>query len=539
MILNFWSFLFTSFFNCTIFFFLYILVLLSNYYVFFFDFPSRFLTLDFFVNNGYLFWTNSSYLYLFIFTMLYILNTFIYRDTNMWFIKIINITVVILLLIGLLNYWNLNSNLLINNNFNANINTLLTNSINKYHPLFFYSSSLIVLLYIFYFFVSYNIINTSLFNWLYFFKSTSLYFLIILFGTLYLGSWWALQEGSWGGWWNWDPSEVFGLVIVLFFLLFIHCLCSESLWCYSQLMKVIVYSYLVLYFFIQLNFNLVSHNFGTRVDWFITSDIWYYFYLLLSLIIIFFFFNNVIFYFKNFIFFDKTTRLNTLLNKTLINFLIIIVFLFQIVLSFSFLLNDFIWKLFSVNTFNNLFFININFLIYSLLSFLFLLTYSLDLRILLLLVYVFIDSINIFFLITTLIVFNPLFSSFRFTHLLIILFIQISYISNLNFLSIYNSNLYYEFFISLNNSMIETFMIKSYDSTHLELISNLYTFELTTCSNQSFLSVINNYVLVQNLYVSFYIFSNMISILEFSTPNLNLIFISLILFFYSIIFKKY
>ena len=163
----------------------------------------------------------------------------------------------------------------------------------------------------------------------------------------------------------------------------------------------------------------------------------------------------------------------------------------------------------------------------------------LDLRVLFLLVYIFTDSISIFFLITTLIIVNPLFSSFRFIHLLIILFIQISYISNLNFFSIYNSNLYYEFFISLNNSMIETFMIKNFDSTHQELISNLYTFEFTTCSNQSFLSIINSHVLVQNLYVSFYIFNNIISILEFSTPNLNLIFIFLLLFFYSILFKKY
>ena len=539
MILNFWSYLFTLCFNYAIFFFLYVLMLLSNHYVLFFDFMSRCLTLDFFINNGYLFWTNSSYLFLFIFIMLYILNVLNYQDINIWFWKILNLAIIILLLIGVLNYWNLNSNLFVNNNFNSNVNTLLTNSINKYHPLFFYSSSLIVLIYICYFFLSYNIITINFFNWLRMFKLTSLYFLIILFGTLYLGSWWALQEGSWGGWWNWDPSEVFGLVIVLFFLFFIHHTYTESLWCFSQFMKVIVYNYLFLYFFIQLNFNLVSHNFGTRVDWFITSDIWYYFYLLLSLLIIFLFFNNAGFYFKNFIFFDKSLKSNILLTKLLLNFLIIIVFLCQIILSFSFLINDFIWKLFGVNAFNNLFFININFLIYILLIFLFILTYSLDVKILFLIVYIFNDNISIFFLLTLLIIINPLFSSFRFVHLLIILFIQISYISNLNFLSIYNSNFYYEFFISLNNSMIETFMIKNFDSTHLELISNLYTFELTTCSNQSFLSNISNYALVQNLYVSFYLFNNMISILEFSTPNLNLLFLSLFLFFYSIIFKKY
>jgi cytochrome c biogenesis factor len=31
----------------------------------------------------------------------------------------------------------------------------------------------------------------------------AIYFLSILLLGLILGGWWAYQEGSWGGWWNW------------------------------------------------------------------------------------------------------------------------------------------------------------------------------------------------------------------------------------------------------------------------------------------------------------------------------------------------
>jgi cytochrome c biogenesis factor len=48
------------------------------------------------------------------------------------------------------------------------------------------------------------------------------FYIILIIITLFMGSWWALQEGSWGGWWNWDPSEVFGLLFLLAYLYLIH-----------------------------------------------------------------------------------------------------------------------------------------------------------------------------------------------------------------------------------------------------------------------------------------------------------------------------
>ena len=37
-----------------------------------------------------------------------------------------------------------------------------------------------------------------------------------------LGGWWAFQEGTWGGWWNWDSSEVLALVLGLISVFFLH-----------------------------------------------------------------------------------------------------------------------------------------------------------------------------------------------------------------------------------------------------------------------------------------------------------------------------
>jgi cytochrome c biogenesis factor len=160
-------------------------------------------------------------------------------------------------------YW---IQVLLLNNFNGELlNVLLLNSINKYHPLLFYFSALSVIFffkknYTFSsFFVKYNHGEKKIFN-----------NLILLFFTLGLGSWWALQEGSWGGWWNWDPSEVFGMIILINLLLILH---SPVKIFRKVRFKVFLYSFikliLISYLAIQLNFDAVSHNFGTRTDSFI------------------------------------------------------------------------------------------------------------------------------------------------------------------------------------------------------------------------------------------------------------------------------
>jgi len=83
-----------------------------------------------------------------------------------------------------------------------NMNALLTNSINKYHPFIFYSSLTL--------FTSTLCLTSTLrecrVSGLFYtiacknvWKSFHEVSTLAIVGTLYLGSWWAVQEGSWGG----------------------------------------------------------------------------------------------------------------------------------------------------------------------------------------------------------------------------------------------------------------------------------------------------------------------------------------------------
>ena len=75
-----------------------------------------------------------------------------------------------------------------------------------------------------------------------------------------LGSWWAFQEGDWGGWWFWDPSEVFSLWLFLYTYKVLHRnRFSRYEGCYVHLS--LLASLLTCYVFLQLNFKLTSHTF--------------------------------------------------------------------------------------------------------------------------------------------------------------------------------------------------------------------------------------------------------------------------------------
>lgn len=143
----------------------------------------------------------------------------------------------------------------------SKINMLLLNRVNRFHPALFYIS-----------FFTYLIISSPpsrhKFGLNYLRYQLITYYarcFIFLVTSLYLGSWWALQEGSWGGWWNWDSSEVFGLS--LFYAVTrgyhsqLHHTSGVGLRLSSVLSLCLV---LVYYFLVQFNFALISHNFGFR-----------------------------------------------------------------------------------------------------------------------------------------------------------------------------------------------------------------------------------------------------------------------------------
>jgi len=188
------------------------------------DIFARVMIDDSYINIYYFFWTNFWYLPLFfgsILLMKFLSSNVSFITTSLVVILASILSAILVEIVDysysntLLHYWEVDV---------SNFNILLINSINKYHPFLLYYGliKLVVLTLGFIHLLSHK-------NFLFTTSSYMLGVLVInyrnltlLTTTLYLGAWWAVQEGSWGGWWNWDPSEVFGLVAMGFFVRSLH-----------------------------------------------------------------------------------------------------------------------------------------------------------------------------------------------------------------------------------------------------------------------------------------------------------------------------
>ena len=235
-------------------------------------------------------------------------------------------------------------------------NTLLMNNINKIHPFIFYSGTFLVFNVLILFI---NLKSTTPFTSVLQFRQLHLwspFSLIISLFALFLGSWWAVQEGTWGGWWNWDPSETFGLLFTLFILVNLHTIFYLGYLPYWKLKTKFMTLVLIFsYFFIQLNFDLVSHNFGVKFFYFFNNKLFFYLVILSTIYFITvltykqFFYNN-----QNLIlpWVDGAKGFNSswFINLTLIivNTLIVL----SLVVSFFILFNYFIWNFVNFNLFN-------------------------------------------------------------------------------------------------------------------------------------------------------------------------------------------
>ncbi len=317
---------------------------------------------DFFFNNFYFFWTNLWYLPFIFFLIIVsflihkslIVNNFIviFIISYTWFNNII-----------FLNFYNSN---IVNYHslvFQEGLNTLLLNSINKIHPALLYTSTYIFFLVLFT--ISANVTHKQQycsFMLLNFIKPIK-YLIYISILTLFLGSWWATQEGSWGGWWNWDTSEVFGLLILFKILLYFHrniFLNSLKLhWIHTLISFYILLSF---YLFMQLNFNLISHNFGFHISKFINIEVF-----LLNLLFLIFIFTKIkVSKYRIYIFYYLYPVKKNVQSLTNVIFFIINVIFFITTLS---LINDFFWINFTLNFFNS--YTNFNFIICIMIIFLF------------------------------------------------------------------------------------------------------------------------------------------------------------------------
>lgn len=154
-------------------------------------------------------------------------------------------------------------------------NVLLTNPLNRYHPFVFYLSA-----------ISFFLVTApSVSTWINFntfqvrlslqiTKTLSWLSTHVNLIALFMGSWWALQEGTWGGWWNWDSSETLGLEVSIFILVLIHTSAAVKNFVRLTLRSTLFLSFFISsYFFIQLNFELVSHNFGSKFFFFFNNNL--------------------------------------------------------------------------------------------------------------------------------------------------------------------------------------------------------------------------------------------------------------------------
>lgn len=229
----------------------------------------------------YFLWTNLFYIYAYFLPLLFCYYWFLqryYRTT--YYISIIALVSFTSAYFALLN---LNLNLQGFSNFLASSsNLLLTNNINKYHPLMLHLSLNFILVICLnsselFFKAKHYYLTFSFF-------SITLLIFSICYITMILGSWWAYQEGSWGGWWAWDPSEMLGLLILISLTLTFH---LSFFWKrISKVNRILKLYFIVVYltyFCLQSNFSITSHNFGFQSESSIFLKIYYY-----TLILIFF-----------------------------------------------------------------------------------------------------------------------------------------------------------------------------------------------------------------------------------------------------------
>jgi len=230
------------------------------------DLFSRVIITDFFWNSYYYLWTVFWYIPTLVCFFVFVLLLFTQSLTPKTYLSVM--AVVFIFLYELFDYWHLNTYPYTINMNPVNFNLLLTNSINKYHPLMFYYAFIAVFVVsVSTFTVNYRSLLRFVSTWtMWYINSLVLLRLCVITFTLFLGSWWALQEGSWGGWWNWDPSEFFGFFIMVFWFINLHTKYSHGNGRITNRSLLFVKFIPLVYVFIQLNFSLVSHNFGIKFE---------------------------------------------------------------------------------------------------------------------------------------------------------------------------------------------------------------------------------------------------------------------------------
>lgn len=243
------------------------------------DFVTRFNLNDAFVSSLYVMWVFLYYLATFFFSSAFV---YLYLQYNtLCFLNLVYILPLILIYLSytveLFDFTSFNFNLPTSVLPDMGVNILLTNMLNRYHPFIFYASvinisgCLLVLIFLKNRNVSYRLLSlkTEIL------VRSNFWTLVLNFLALYLGAWWANQEGNWGGWWASDSSEMLGMLFLTISLIFLHSktVASEH---GRHLTWGIVFLNIsfAFYYFLQINYELVSHNFGAKFFFFFNNNLW-------------------------------------------------------------------------------------------------------------------------------------------------------------------------------------------------------------------------------------------------------------------------
>ena len=238
------------------------------------DLSNRLEINDSYISSYYFWWTSATYLpsFLWIITMYWSISV---SSVSQNILKITLIAISLCALTEINDLMLLNHNWNLSNYINSGLNGLLMNSLNCYHPLILYSSffSLLSILLLY---------NDSYYSYQYYVYASYLYlsyylrqvFTSLSLLALFLGSWWATQEGTWGGWWNWDTSEVLGWLVLLYFLVLTHSIIQyQSILVFRAKQLLLCQSILLVYLLVQVSFELTAHNFGIKFFYFFNNNL--------------------------------------------------------------------------------------------------------------------------------------------------------------------------------------------------------------------------------------------------------------------------
>jgi hypothetical protein len=327
-------------------------------YTSFFDFTTRMSVNDSLLGSYYFWWTNMLYLPLFFFGLasIFLLNRLAYW-THLQVLLVL-VLLYVLYPLELSDYLisNYNYSILVSHSYG--LNTLLTNILNKYHPLVFYVSVFLFFKYVLSMGSPVKLINSS-FNAPESVARTGIVGWVSMFvnlTALWMGSWWALQEGTWGGWWNWDSSEMFGLLVTISLLGLTHSYMTLNSFTFAQLKSRQLCSLFVLsYFFIQLNFELVSHNFGSKFFFFFNNNLFFIeaLFMLLTLSSFWHYTSKEIFAKTALYGYYPYGPSGIKAARLLTRFTVPLVLVVWMILSYKPLLNYFLWNFAQLNLFNS------------------------------------------------------------------------------------------------------------------------------------------------------------------------------------------